>query len=56
MWNNFPLEFAVTDGKIDEEGILGTGDPHHIIATCGECDHNWRLRGVSQIDELRVSP
>jgi predicted nucleic-acid-binding Zn-ribbon protein len=45
--------FAADDSGIDETGVLEPSNIKHVIACCGECKHEWKLRGISQIDDLR---
>lgn len=37
-------------GSAYDNGISRNGYPEYVIATCEDCDHAWRLRGVSQVD------
>lgn len=60
FWKDSVIEFSADDNGgvlLNEnghhvDGILNTGDPHCVIAYCGECGHEWQLRGITQIIEL----
>lgn len=53
MWAGHTIEFdADENGRPEAEGYLREGEPHHVEARC-RCGHMWRLRGVTQITELR---
>lgn len=44
---------ASADGTPDPEGILCEGEPTGVVIAECACGHSWRLRGVSQITDLR---
>ena len=39
-----------SQNKAMQLNISRNGYPEYVIATCEDCDHAWRLRGVSQVD------
>ncbi len=55
VWSGQEIQFCVTDGSIDETGAIMEPDPVYVIAECGNstCNHNWKLRGVSQITQIQ---
>lgn len=57
VWTGHRIEFDVKpDGSPEDVGHLFDGHATHVIATCGACDWEWRLRGVSSIYDLRLDP
>ena len=52
MWTNHAINFDAKCGVPDEIGYLSDGHPYCVYANC-ECGHSWRLRGVSQITDLK---
>lgn len=38
---------------VEEKGELDSADILHVIASCGNCDYSWKLRGVSQIIDIQ---
>lgn len=53
MWSGHTIEFyADAYGCPEGEGYLREGEPSHVEARC-RCGYRWRLRGVTQITELR---
>lgn len=54
VWTGHVIDFdAGEDGEPEPTGFLNEGSPDHVQATCGKCHHKWKLRGVTQITELR---
>lgn len=54
LWRDHVIEFQQNaDGTIQAEGVLRDGSPYGVQAWCLECDHHWRLRGITQITLLR---
>jgi hypothetical protein len=52
-WDGHSIQFQMScDGVIDEDGELNPGDPTSVYAVC-DCGHQWKLKGVRQIDDLR---
>lgn len=41
------------DGQPTNDGIQNPGEPCGVWATCGDCGHIWKLKGIHQIDNLR---
>lgn len=56
VWGGKEYQFCVKGGEIEEHGYVMEPDPEYVIAECGnpKCNHTWRLRGVSQITEIRA--
>jgi hypothetical protein len=53
MWTAHGIQFDADDqGVPDAEGYMVDGNPDYVQANC-DCGHSWRLRGISQITELR---
>lgn len=53
LWTDHAVYFyADASGRPEKEGSLTEGEPHYVDAVC-KCGHRWRLRGISQITELR---
>ena len=50
-WSGHSIESTV-EMMMTGEGVQKEGDPTHVIATCGDCQHDWRVRGVQQITEV----
>jgi len=40
------------NGKILGKGNLESGDPYKVEAFCNDCNHEWRLKGITQISEV----
>jgi hypothetical protein len=54
FWRNHSISFdARPDGGAEEIGVLNEGSPYCVLATC-KCGNGWRLRGVTQITDLRT--
>ena len=53
VWNSFAIEFEAVGGIPEKKGTTIIGDPAWVEATCSLCLHHWRLRGITQITELR---
>lgn len=54
MWTDHGISFDAMDGVPSEEGWMQEGNPSYVVAHCG-CGHIWRLKGISQITELRAA-
>ena len=55
VWTKHGLSFDADDtGKPSEEGYCSTGRPDYVIASCRKCGHAWRLKGVTQITEIKA--
>lgn len=52
LWKDHSIEFDIVDGKL-EGYSMEPGYPYKVEATCKECGHSWRLRGITQITELK---
>ncbi|MEZ8198491.1 hypothetical protein [Vibrio splendidus] len=46
-------EFAADESGIEEKGELESSDILYVVAVCGACDHEWKLRGIKQITDLQ---
>lgn len=56
IWAGHGIEFHFDkNGEIEEKGNIEPGQPDHVLAKCSCCCHEWKLRGVTQITELRES-
>ena len=53
LWKDHSIEYTAHDGIPEDTGILQSGFPYSVLATCAYCLHTWKLRGVNQITELR---
>lgn len=52
-WDGHSIQFQMSrDGVIEADGELNPGDPTSVYALCN-CGHEWKLKGVRQIDDLR---
>jgi hypothetical protein len=52
-WDAHTIQFCMdSTGAIEEDGELEPGDPTSVYALCN-CGHEWKLKGISQIDQLR---
>ncbi|HHJ3080299.1 TPA: hypothetical protein ACPVZG_004150 [Vibrio parahaemolyticus] len=55
IWDGNILRFEVECGKVAEQGVIGDyGAPVRLIATCGDCMHEWVIRGAKQIIEIEA--
>jgi len=52
-WNNFQLQFETENGLAVGDGYSNIGMPTGVIAECGNCGHVWKLKGITQISEIR---
>jgi hypothetical protein len=52
LLNDFSTTFDVYSGVLQYEGIHEMGLPYCVYAECN-CGHRWRLKSVSQINEIR---
>jgi hypothetical protein len=53
LWIDHAIVFDSDDGFYDgREGIIKEGRPYGVEAICQE-GHTWRLRGITQITELK---
>jgi len=53
MWTDHAISFGTYENGVPhKEGYLSSGRPVHIVAHC-ICGHDWRLRKVNQITDLR---
>lgn len=48
------MQFEVCGSKISEQGIIESGSPVKLLATCKLCYHEWVLKGVKQITEIEA--
>ncbi|CDT76585.1 hypothetical protein [Vibrio crassostreae] len=46
-------EFAADESGIEEKGELESSNILYVVAVCGSCDHEWKLRGINQITDLQ---
>lgn len=46
-------DFAADESGIEETGELESSTIQYVIACCGSCKREWKLRGIRQIDDLR---
>jgi len=52
-WTDHSIAFGACNGLPDgEDGELQAGCAYKVEAQCGDCGHEWRLRGVKQISDL----
>lgn len=51
VWMGDTMSFDVAD--LDNGWSHQSGCPSHVEAICGACNHQWRLRGVDSIQDLR---
>ncbi len=52
LWKGHSISWDQVGGWfIKPEGILEPGDPYSVEAKC-ICGHMWKIRGVSQIDQI----
>ena len=54
-WNN-GIQFEYNDGLVHHEGVMVEGAPLSVEASCQDCEHTWKLRGVTQIREIASRP
>ena len=54
VWSGQGLSFhSDAEGKPTYEGYRTEGTPTDVIASCLTCGNTWRLRGITQISEVR---
>jgi hypothetical protein len=53
-WTGSGIQREVINGMLDDVGEKFYGRPCGVNARCSNCDHGWRLRGVTQITEVYV--
>ncbi|MEH0791097.1 hypothetical protein KW882_02190 [Vibrio parahaemolyticus] len=55
IWDGNILRFEVMDNKVSEQGLIGdSGAPVRLVATCGDCMHEWIVRGAKQIHDIEA--
>ncbi len=52
LWKNHSIQFQYRNGKVIGEGNLEPGYPYKVEAFCNECNHEWRLKKVTQIIDV----
>lgn len=52
LWKNHSIQFQYRNGKIIYKGNLEPGDPYKVEAFCNDCNHEWRLKKVTQITDV----
>ena len=52
LWRGHSVQFSYKDGKIVGKGNLEVGDPYKVEAFCNDCNHEWRLKRVTQISDI----
>lgn len=54
FWMNHTIEFRLDSNGVPIGGAHeSSGEPSHVVGYCENCKHDWILRGVDQITELR---
>lgn len=48
LWQS-KIEWA--PGSTQEAGVLLSGNPNKVKGNCGDCGHEWTLRGISQVQD-----
>lgn len=51
LWINHSIQWHL-NGETLGKGNAEPGDPYKVKAFCNECNHEWRLRGVTQISDV----
>ena len=51
LWKNHSIQWHL-NGETLGKGNAEPGDPYRVEAFCNECNHEWRLRGVTQITDV----
>jgi hypothetical protein len=55
FWTGHSIEFEQNpDGTIKAEGYLCEGNPVSLQGECLNCRNKWRMRGKTQITNLKV--
>lgn len=53
VWNGATVSWQQTNGQIDRAyGNLEPGDPCKVEGRCKKCQHEWTVRGASQISDV----
>lgn len=47
FWREHTIEWEPND--LQEEGILSPGEPYMVHGLCLRCEHEWKIRGVIQV-------
>jgi hypothetical protein len=50
VWEGKTITWGPDMSSLDE-GVKEMGDPYCVFGSCHECGHEWRFRGVSQVNE-----
>ena len=51
LWKNHSIQWHL-NGETLGKGNAEPEDPYRVEAFCNECNHEWRLRGVTQITDV----
>jgi len=52
VWNGHYITFDYNEGMIVGKGNLEVGNPYKVEAFCNNCNHEWTLKGVTQIGDV----
>lgn len=54
VWDKAGISFDADEaGRPADEGYAYEGYPTSVLASCGKCSWCWKLKGVTQITEVR---
>lgn len=53
VWQGNYITFNYEDGKITGKGNLEAGNPTKVVACCNNCSKEWKIKGVTQITDLK---
>jgi hypothetical protein len=57
LWKDATIEWEQFNGEFyRNDGNLEPGYPYALEARCKTCGHCWKVRGVSQIDQIVLNP
>ena len=53
-WREYTITFNQKNGLLDHEGNKSDGYAYRVDVICKKCLHQWKLRSVSQIMDIKV--
>lgn len=54
LWSGHSITWE--PDSFEDEGVLDEGSPHHVEGECLNCEHTWRLRHISQVQQRWWEP
>jgi len=55
IWTNHSIEWEQENGIFNRnDGNMEMGNPDYLEAKCMPCNHQWKVRGCGQIDDVII--